>query len=320
MGQKLVAVVVTHNRQSQLKATLERLLEAEAALLTNIVVYDNASDDGTAGYLASLGDCRLHLVRSTENLGGAGGFEAAMRIAVEHFDPDWIVLMDDDARPHVDTIAKFHDQPRYNYDAWAAAVYYPDGTICDMNRPWINPFRSLVGFVVTLLKGRNGFHMGPKDYEGKEVRQIDGGSFVGLFLSRAAVAAAGFPDGRLFLYGDDVLYTLGLSQSGAKLAFDPGLTFEHDCPTLVAGSLMRPIWKVYYFHRNQVIVYRRAAGLLLFWPVLAGRAALWWSRAPAYGRDGRTYRRLLTHAIRDGLRQRTSRDHAEVLALSADPE
>ena len=52
--------------------------------------------------------------------------------------------------------------------------------------------------------------LGPSDYAAAEPRDIDGTSFVGLFVSRAAIARVGFPDGHLFLYGDDVLYTLGL--------------------------------------------------------------------------------------------------------------
>ena len=96
---RLVAVVVTYNRLDKLKQTLARLLEAPAGVLSAVVVVDNASTDGTADWLAAQGDPRLTVQRSEHNLGGAGGFETGLRLATERFDPDWMVVMDDDAHP-----------------------------------------------------------------------------------------------------------------------------------------------------------------------------------------------------------------------------
>lgn len=315
----LVAIVVTYNRLDQLKVTLGRLLSEASDVLTRIVVFDNASEDGTGHWLAELDNPRLTVLTSADNLGGAGGFERAMRETMQRFDPDWVVLMDDDARPYTETLSAFQSVDRDIYAAWAAAVYYPSGRICDMNRPWINPFRSMKDMVQLVIQGRDAFHMGAAEYQDPRVREIDGGSFVGLFLSRDAVRRAGFPDGRLFLYGDDVLYTLGLSQTGARVGFDPNLRFEHDCETFTdeANPIMTPLWKVYYFHRNQVLVYRQAAGPFLFWPVLLLRTLGWWRRAKAYGPQKRLYQRLLRLAVQDGLRRRLDRDRADILALSS---
>lgn len=314
----LVAVVVTYNRADQLSVTLERLLAVPPGVLDRVLVLDNASTDATAELLAAQSDPRLHVVRPGTNLGGAGGFETAMRTATDLFDPGWMVLMDDDARPAPGTLQAFRAKDRDSHDAWAAAVYYPDGRACDMNRPWINPFRSLRDLLHSLRHGRDGFHLNEEDYAATTPRDIDGASFVGLFLSRAAVARAGYPDGRLFLYGDDVLYTLGLSQTGGRIGFDPGLHFEHDCATLSGGvsPVMAPLWKVYYFHRNQVLVYRRAAGPVLFWAVMAVRAAQWLRRGRAYGPDRRSYRRLIGLALRDGLRARVVRPRSEILRIA----
>jgi GT2 family glycosyltransferase len=300
----LVAIVVTFNRLEQLKQTLNRLLETDTRDLNAVLVLDNASTDGTAEWLAAQSDPRLHVQTSPHNLGGAGGFETAMRMTTDRFDPDWVVLMDDDARPLPGCLARFAQEPRDTHDAWAAAVHYPSGRLCDMNRPWINPFRSTRDLLRTLRRGRDAFHVtAAQCAETAPRRQIDGGSFVGLFLSRAAIAKGGYPDGKLFLYGDDVLYTLGLSQAGGQICFDPALRFEHDCETLSSESpVMTPLWKVYFFHRNQVLVYRRAAGPVLFWPVLALKALSWSRRARAYGSDAPAYRRLLRRALKDGLK------------------
>ena len=84
--------------------------------------------------------------------------------------------------------------------------------------------------------GRMGFHLGNDAYEAKSATPIDAASFVGLFLSRSAIKATGFPDGRLFIYGDDVLYTLAMRRAGQGVIFVPSIRFEHDFKTFEAAS------------------------------------------------------------------------------------
>lgn len=319
-AQRLVAVVVTHNRLEQLRTTLAALFAAAPEDLAAILVVDNASTDGTGDWLADQAEARLQVLRLATNTGGAGGFEAGMKRAMAQFAPDWIVVMDDDARPDPGTLRAFHARDRSAHDAWAAAVRHPDGRICDINRPSINPFWNRAAFLRTAAGGgREGFHLMPADYEGAALRQVDAASFVGLFVSAAAIARIGYPDGRLFVYGDDVLYTLKLRQSGGSIAFDPGLRFEHDFSTIDAGDRrFRPLWKSYYHYRNLLIVYRVAAGWL-FWPALMAVLPKWLSKVRHHDGDRATFLRLLRRAMRDGLAGRTGVDHAEILALAGTP-
>jgi len=315
---RLVAVVVTHNRLAQLQVTVSRLLAEDPALLQAVVVVDNASSDDTADWLATQVDPRLVVHRSAQNQGGAGGFEAGLRLTCDRFDPDWIVLMDDDARPLPGALAAFHAADRPDTLASAAAVYFPDGRICEMNRPSVNPFWSLRTFLRTLLQGRNGYHIPYSSYEAGVARPIDLTSFVGLFLSRRMISENGFPNPRLFLYGDDVIYTLGLRRRGHGIVFDPQIGFEHDCSTFENDQrrVFNPLWKVYYTYRNGLIMYHTAAGGL-FWLMLPLLAVKWYLAAGRYGADRRTYLRLLRAALHDGARSRVVRDHSEVLALAA---
>lgn len=310
---RLVSVVVTHNRLAALQVTLARLLETDPADLSRIVVIDNASTDGTTGWLAGLTDPRLDVVHCAQNTGGAGGFEAGMRHAVARYDPDWLVVLDDDARPDPGALAAFHAADRSGAEAWAAAVYHPDGRICDMNRPSRNPFWRPEVLRRTLLGGgRDGFHLGPADYAADHPTSIDGTSFVGFFISRAGVALAGFPDGSLFIYGDDVLYTLGLTARGGRILFDPALRFEHAFTTSVAGdSRMRPLWKCYYHYRNLLMVYRLCAG---WWFILAGPAAglKWLAKVRHYKGERWVFFTLVLRALRDGVLGRTDASFDQV--------
>lgn len=312
---RLAALVVTFNRLDHLKRTVGSLLAEPDQNLAAVVVVDNASTDGTGAWLAQLSDPRLDVLSLSQNTGGAGGFAVGLGRIRDRHDPDWTVMMDDDARPEPGTLGAYLARPRDHAAAWFGAVYLPDGRVADMNRPWLNPFWHPGIFARSLFAGRDGFHLSPAAYASKATLSVDGGSFVGLFLSREALARAGLPDAGLFIYGDDVLYTLGISASGGKCRFDPALRFSHDCGTLTgAVPTFDPLWKAYYYHRNQLLVYRRAAGPLLFWPVAGLKWIRWRLRSRSYGAQAPAYRRTLSMAVRDGIRRRLDRPHADVVA------
>lgn len=316
--QRLVAVVVTYNRLEQLQGTVARLLATQDEGLHRIIVVDNASTDGTADWLATQKDPHLVIHRCAVNGGGAGGFEAGMRLAVDRFDPDWILVMDDDARPIPGAIETFCSAGRRDAMAWAAAVYHPDGRICDMNRPTINPFwhRDVLWRTIRAVlagQGRNGFHLNAVDYAGTRYCPVDSGSFVGLFISRAAIEAVGYPDGSLFIYGDDVLYSLAMRQAGGQILFDPAILFEHDFTTMTdADQRFRPLWKTYYHYRNLLMVYRLASGGW-FWLVLPFMAVKWSLKARFHSGERMRYLALVARGFRDGLIRRTDVAHARVL-------
>ncbi len=313
--QRIAALVVTHNRLDKLRVTVGRLLAED---LDHVLVFDNASTDGTSDYLETIEDDRLTHMRSMDNLGGAGGFARGMRHLVDGLDPDWIVVMDDDGRPFPGTIAQFRALPLDGWDALGAAVLTPGGQVCEMNRPYRNPFWRLPEFLRTLTGGRGGFYIDDSSYGAEaEPVEIDMSSFVGLFLSRGCFSQVGYPDERLFIYGDDQLYTLEMRRKGLRIGFLPELRFEHDTGAVHTGGhmVLRPLWKVYYIHRNTLLAYRVAAGPW-FWPLLPLLALKWHRRARHYGPDAAHYRRIMRRAFRDGLRRRLGLSHAEVVALA----
>ncbi|MCK0168318.1 glycosyltransferase [Jannaschia sp. S6380] len=313
-------MVVTFDRRDQLARTLRRLLDADPAHLDGVLVVDNASTDGTADWLAAQDDPRLEVLTLPSNVGGAGGFEAGLRHAMARTDAEWFCLMDDDARPRPDALARFAARDRGDRIAWFAAVVYPDGTICEMNRPLLDPFRDWGRILRTLLRGRETFHAGPEAYDAGAPRDIDGGSFVGAFLSRRAVEVAGYPDGRLFIYGDDTIYSLALGRRAGPLGFDPDVVFEHDCATAIVGARrIAPLWKVFYLYRNRAFVYRLTAGRVAGTAIFLAFGAIWLARARHYGSDRRAYLKLWRAAMRDGLAGRRDRDHAAVRALLTSP-
>ena len=282
-----------------------------------MVVVDNASTDGTREWLEQCDDPRLHLILHDHNAGGAGGFALGMAAALEHFNPDWLLCYDDDAFPAPDTLRQFSAADLSDCDSAAAAVYYPDGRLCEMNRPSYNPFwhpRKLLRTALGVFTGRarGAFHVTDSAYQGAEALPIDSSSFVGFFVRADWVRRLPLPEPGLFIYGDDVLYTLNLTKHGARHRFLPTVRFIHDCSTFqTARRGYHPLWKAYFTYRNGLLIYRMAAGVW-FYPVALLKALLWLAAVRHY-RNKRRYLRLWWQAVRDGIRQDLSRDPAIII-------
>ena len=76
-----------------------------------------------------------------------------------------------------------------------------------------------------------------------------------------------------------------------------------------------PLWKVYYYHRNLLLLYRMAAGWL-FWPALLVILPKWISKVRLHQGERRAFLRLMGRAVGDGLIRRSHVPHAEVLDLA----
>ena len=73
------------------------------------------------------------------------------------------------------------------------------------------------------------------------------------------------------------------------------------------------MWKVYYHHRNLLLLYRKAAGVF-FWPALCLVLPKWILKVRHHHGVRRAYLRLTWLAVRDGLLRKLGRSHAEILA------
>jgi len=91
MRRDIAVVVLTHNRVHLLRQCVENVLARTSALTSEIVIWDNASTDGTSAYLAGLNDPRLTVVSHPENIGHNGYAEAFAATSATH-----LVELDDD--------------------------------------------------------------------------------------------------------------------------------------------------------------------------------------------------------------------------------
>lgn len=198
---KIVTVVVTYNRYELLQECIDAIL-GQTRSTDLLVVIDNASTDNTQNLFARGAKYDVPSIaykRMETNLGGAGGFYEGVRYAY-FMGADWIWVMDDDTIPTPTALQGFCDalnivseEPGF----MASAVFGPNGE--PMNVPELDARRE-----------DNGYSSWYR-YLNKGLVKIRSATFVSVLINKKAISKVGLPYKKLFIWGDDIEYTLRLS-------------------------------------------------------------------------------------------------------------
>ena len=245
----MTAVVVTWNRRALLMECLERLF-AQTWRDMDVLVVDNASDDGTGEALAPLVEAgRIACVNPGENLGGAGGFQLGIRRAVEA-GCDYVWVMDDDAMPEPTALeALMRAGEKLGGFGWLSGkTLWMDGSLCRMNVQ-----RDLRMGNIT-------------DFSGEAI-PAGAATFVSLLIPSDVVRSVGLPIREFFIWADDLEYTRRVSRQHPCWVIPASVTV-HKCRTNNGGNISTDdesrISRYRLAYRNEVYLYRRegARGVL----------------------------------------------------------
>ncbi|GAA3802216.1 glycosyltransferase family 2 protein [Cellulomonas soli] len=242
----LRAVVVTWNGAHLLPRCLDSLEAQTTRGRMEVVVVDNASEDGTTGLLADRYPW-VRVVSAERNLGFAGGAALGMAGAEGH-----VVLLNNDARFAPDAVERLLavlDAPGNERVAAVTAkillapadgsspttvnstgnVLTPDGAGTD--RDWLAPL-------------------------GTESTEPDVFGFCGgaALLRREALADVGGFDPELFLYYEDTDLSWRMRAAGWTVRYEAGAVAEHD--HAASSGVDSPLFR-YYNTRNSLIVVTR---------------------------------------------------------------
>jgi GT2 family glycosyltransferase len=280
--ERVIAVVVTHNRRELLVEALDSIT-VQSRVPDAVVVIDNASTDGTADLVRErYPDVTLR--PTSRNLGGAGGFALGIATALD-LDADLIWLMDDDTVPTTDALAELVSARR-RYDAGppaivASRVLWTDGREHPMNTPRPKP---MVRHAEIAAAERCG------------CLPIRSASFVSVLVEASVCVERGLPIADYFLWNDDFEFTTRL------LRDRPGLL----CPSSVVVHKTRtfgstdadPGERFFFEVRNKIWMLTRSPSLApLERLVYTGSTLRRWVRTFAASRD----RRRLLRAMRRGI-------------------
>lgn len=244
----VAAVVVTYNRKELLLECLDCLATQdlgglEDAYELSVIVVDNASTDGTQEALAPLvSSGRLVYHNTGENLGGAGGFNFGMRVAVEA-GHDFVWVMDDDCMAHSDTLRELllaGEGLDGDYGYLTSVCLWTDGNPCTMNRQ------------------RHPLHTTIEDFT-PELQPCTLASFVSLFVPADVIAELGLPIKDFFIWTDDWEFTRRVSRVHPCYVVGTSVV-THKCKVNGAGNIAldsgERIGRFRLAYRNDIVLYR----------------------------------------------------------------
>ena len=237
----IVAVIVTYNRIDMLRQCIQHV-QAQT-VLCDILIIDNASTDGTEVFVQQLVDTRIHYYNTGENLGGAGGFNMGMKLAVER-GYDYVWIMDDDCLPQNNALEKLIDANNIldgKYGWLSSKCLWIDGSICAMNVQRDTPYTDI------------------KDFS-KSMITAEMASFVSLFLKADTIQKYGLPIKDFFIWTDDWEYTRRISRRlPCYVVTDSQVIHAMKTNTVVniATDSRERLPRYKYFYRNDVYFYRR---------------------------------------------------------------
>jgi rhamnopyranosyl-N-acetylglucosaminyl-diphospho-decaprenol beta-1,3/1,4-galactofuranosyltransferase len=289
MGLRVSAVVVTYNRPDELRLVVSSLI-SQSRQLDSIVVFDNAGIIPARDVLHDYLD-RIEVIRSSENLGGAGGFARGLGYACNQ-GADWAWLMDDDAIPEHNALAALlnllPDLPEKTGVLCGAVREF--GEYALQHRRYFNRW---VGWERPVRA----------EFYQHTYTEIDTGSFVGFLVASVAVSSVGLPEAEFFLAYDDTEYSLRLQNAGWRLWLVPGSVIEHLRSPSARLSTSDFGAKHYFNIRNRLIVLYQFTKL----PYLAMLRGVCFGFA-LYGLSVSKFNfsglNVLWFAIRDGFRGR----------------
>ena len=237
----MAAIVVTYNRRALVEECVGCLMRQTAP--ADILVIDNASTDGTDRALAPLVERGAIRYENTgRNLGGAGGFQYGLRLAVKlGYGLLWI--MDDDAMPTPTALEALLDAAKGagEYGFLSGRVLWTDGSLCRMN-------------IQRDLRMNN-----LADLSADRV-PCGAATFVSLLVPARVVREVGLPIGEFFIWADDLEYTRRISRRYPCYVIPASVTV-HKCRTNNGGNISTDsadrIDRYRYAYRNEVYVYRR---------------------------------------------------------------
>jgi GT2 family glycosyltransferase len=238
----LIAVVLSWNGRDDTLACLASLRS------TSTICIDNASADGTAEAVRERFP-EVEVVRTTRNLGYAGGNNAGIRRALER-GADWVLLLNNDtvvdgalepalaaaaqARPDAGVLAckvLAAEQPK--------RLMYAGGRF----NPWLGYSGRLTG------------HGRRDDGRFDRLRDVDRATGEAMAVSRPAVERAGLLDETLFAYVEEVEWCLRIRAAGFAVVFVPEARVWHRGAASTGGATSTA--KHYYAARNMLAVVER---------------------------------------------------------------
>ncbi len=222
-------VIVTYKCREAARDCLASIYETTKDVEVEVIVLDNASDDGTVEMVRSEFP-RVRLIASPENL----GFAAGCNRAAEEARGDYVFLLNPDTVLHEGTVAHLVAFARSHPEngIYGGRTVRPDGVL-DPGSCWAAPsVWSLFCFATLLTTAFRGSRVFDPEVMGgwkrDSVREVDIVTGCLLFATRSHWEALGGFDLRFFMYGEDSDLSLRAKAMGLRPIVTPDAVATHE--------------------------------------------------------------------------------------------
>jgi len=251
-------LIVNYNGGAYVQGALESL-KAQTHRSFEVILLDNASEDGSVDALDTSGLPAFTLMRETENHGFARGNNLAAAQAAGK----WLALLNPDAAARPDWLA----------EVLAGTVRHPGVTSFACTQLWMHDETKLDGagdnYLVFGIPWRGGYHRPVTDLPAEGTCFSPCGASA--IYHRETFAAAGGFDERLFCFCEDVDLGFRLRLEGGDCVFLPDAVVSH-----AGGGLSEKVsgFAVRHGTRNRLWVYLKCMPMPLLILTLPGHLAL----------------------------------------------
>ncbi len=236
---KLAAVVLNWNGGDDTLAALDSLGDVPA------ICVDNGSTDGSdLAVEERFPD--VELIRTGANLGFAGGNNVGIRRALER-GAEWVLLLNNDAvaEPGLPEALERAAELRPDAGLLACLILGEDGSTVQYAGASFHPRLGYSGRVETTPPS--------------SARDVDRADGAAVAVSRAAADRVGLLDDALFLYVEDVDWSLRMRAAGFAVVLVPDARVRHKGSAATGGRVSTV--NLYYDTRNTIVVDERHAPL-----------------------------------------------------------
>jgi rhamnopyranosyl-N-acetylglucosaminyl-diphospho-decaprenol beta-1,3/1,4-galactofuranosyltransferase len=252
----IAAVIVSRDRYDELEKTVIAVLTQTGAADVLVFIIDSSKDDRAIRERFS-SQKNIILVRSSVNLGGAGGFAYGIMNALAS-GAEWVWLMDDDGRPcQDDTLERLLFAAKTNGLNAVAPIVLDPNDLSKFSFPY-----------------RTGSRYAFRRYEVPVDALMNSTAhlFNGLLIQASALFKVGLPDIRLFIRGDEVDFLYRMRSAKLRFATTASAKFTHpsgegELHPIFGGLLHaiypQPMWKRRIQYRNRGYYLTRHRNVLI---------------------------------------------------------
>lgn len=258
---KIAILIVSFNRRDYVLKNIEAIKNLNYKEY-DVMLFDNGSSDGTIEAVERL-HTHVLIYKSTENLGGAGGFAAGLRHAHE-LNYEYIWCLDDDGYPQHDALSMLVDEiKKTNSIAILGTRIIP---ITQNETKTVN-FWPIHGKYDKKSKSIIKFSESDKHHIIKNNLSYETATvaLLGMFISRKVIDKIGYPLKDLFISNDDVEYCLRAWLNDIPVILVQKSILFHPPNVLMKIvfmgkklelAILAP-WKLYYYVRNSIYISKK---------------------------------------------------------------